>query len=125
MNPAKVDRNRLRNLTDLPNIGPATAADLRLLGIETPGQLAGQCPFELYRQLCRKTGMRHDPCTLDVFMAAIRFLDGEPARAWWVYSGLRKQAMAGAARSSMDQSGAGASERYFPGHAPVHLRNAR
>lgn len=99
MNPAKVDRRRLNTLTDLPNIGPATAADLRFLGIETPEQLAGQCPFALYRRLCRDTGIRHDPCTLDVFMAAIRFLDGEPARAWWTFSELRKRAMAGENRS--------------------------
>lgn len=33
MNPAKVDRNRLARLEDLPNIGPAIARDLRLLDV--------------------------------------------------------------------------------------------
>ena len=41
MNPSKVRRDRLSALTDLPNIGPAMAADLRLLGFERPEQLAG------------------------------------------------------------------------------------
>ncbi len=36
MNPTKVVRERVRTLTDLPNIGPACAADLRRLGITEP-----------------------------------------------------------------------------------------
>ena len=37
MHPAKVRRDHLHQLTDLPNIGPASAADLRRLGIEPTG----------------------------------------------------------------------------------------
>jgi Pathogenicity locus len=48
MNPYKVDRSRVSTLTDLPNIGKAGAKDLELLGIHTPEQLKGQCPFEMY-----------------------------------------------------------------------------
>jgi hypothetical protein len=36
MNPAKVTRDRLTRLTDLPNVGPAFAGDLELLGINRP-----------------------------------------------------------------------------------------
>ena len=39
MHPSKVDRSRLHRLTDLPNVGPAMAKDLLLLGIERPEQL--------------------------------------------------------------------------------------
>lgn len=91
MNPAKVDRARLARLTDLPNVGPAVAADLELLGFREPRELTGQSPFELYERLCVQTGQRHDPCVLDTFMAITRFLDGEPPRPWWAFTEERKQ----------------------------------
>lgn len=90
MNPAKVDRANVTKLTDLPNIGKAGAADLRVLGIETPDQLIGRCPFEMFESLCKKTGVRHDPCVIDVFMSVARFMAGEDARVWWDYTAARK-----------------------------------
>jgi hypothetical protein len=30
--------------------------------------------------LCRITGQRHDPCLLDTFIAAVRFMEGDPKR---------------------------------------------
>ena len=48
MNPHKVDRVRVKLLTDLPNVGKATAEDLRMLGFHSPGQLVGECPFTMY-----------------------------------------------------------------------------
>lgn len=90
MNPAKVNRANVVNLTDLPNVGKASAADLRLLGIETPDQLIGRCPFEMFESLCAKTAIRHDPCVIDVFMSITRFMAGEDARVWWDYTNARK-----------------------------------
>lgn len=90
MNPAKVQRDRIRRLTDLPNVGPATAADLRLLGIRTPEDLVGADPLRLYRTLCERTGVRHDPCVLDVFMSLTDFAAGGPARPWWEFTARRK-----------------------------------
>src|SRR3546814_6601333 len=86
MHPNKVDRERVVQLTDLPNVGKAMAGDLRLLGIETPAQLRGQSPLQLYRRLSRITGTRQDPCVLDVFMAITGFMNGEPPRPWWAYT---------------------------------------
>jgi Pathogenicity locus len=77
-------------LEQLPNIGPAIAADLRLIGIERPADLRGKDAFFLYRQLCEKTGQRHDPCVLDTFMAATDFMRGAPAAPWWKYTAERK-----------------------------------
>ena len=77
-------------LEQLPNIGPALAADLRLLGIERPADLRGRDAFVLYRQLCITTGQRHDPCVLDTFMAAVDFMGGAPAAPWWHYTPQRK-----------------------------------
>lgn len=93
MNPAKVIRSKVRHLTDLPNIGKATAGDLRLLGIRAPEQLVGQCPLRLYERLCRKTGVRHDPCVIDVFMSVTSFMEGGPARPWWELTEARKRLM--------------------------------
>jgi hypothetical protein len=80
-----------QTLEQLPNIGPAIAADLRQLGIQHPSQLAGLDALQLYQQLCRSTGKRQDPCVLDTFMAATDFMRGAAARPWWDYTALRKQ----------------------------------
>jgi hypothetical protein len=77
-------------LEQLPNIGPAIAADLRRIGIERPADLRGKDAFVLYRELCTKTGQRHDPCVLDTFMAATDFMRGAPAAPWWKYTAERK-----------------------------------
>lgn len=77
-------------LEALPNIGPATAADLHLLGIALPAQLIGRDPWVMYETLCRITGQRHDPCLLDVFIATVRFVEGAPALPWWHYTAERK-----------------------------------
>lgn len=91
MNPAKVERSRLRQLTDLPNIGPALADDLRRLGIDQPDQLVGRSPYAMYDQLCASTGQHHDPCVLDVFISITRFMAGEAPRPWWAYTDERKR----------------------------------
>ncbi len=95
MHPSKVDRNRLTLLTDLPNIGKACAEDLRLLGILEPQQLIGKNPYELFEALCKKTGMKIDPCMLDTFISITRFMDGEAPQTWWHYSDERKQTWRG------------------------------
>jgi len=94
MHPSKVDRARLRVLTDLPNIGPACAKDLRLLGIHTPDQLVGRNPFQMFEALCAITATRHDPCVIDVFMSVTHFMAGEAPRPWWAYTAERKRQLA-------------------------------
>jgi hypothetical protein len=101
MNPSKVDRDRLNSLADLPNVGKATAADLRLLGFQFPEQIAGECPYEMYRRLCAKTGTHHDPCVIDVFMSIKEFLKGGPARPWWEFTEARKTASQGNLRNEV------------------------
>jgi hypothetical protein len=77
-------------LEQLPNIGPALAADLRLIGIHHPRELAQRDAFALYQALCRHTGRRHDPCVLDTFMAATDFMRGAQPAPWWHYTPRRK-----------------------------------
>lgn len=96
MSPAKVERrprSDVRQLTDLPNIGRAGADDLRLLGISEPHQLINRDPFEMYEKLCEITGVRHDPCVIDVFISVIHFMNGAAPRAWWAYTEERKQSL--------------------------------
>jgi hypothetical protein len=91
MNPAKVVREKIRRFADLPNVGPAMAGDLELLGFSHPAQLAGADPLQLYESLCRATGERQDPCVLDVFLSITHFLAGGPAQPWWHYTEQRKR----------------------------------
>jgi Pathogenicity locus len=77
-------------LEQLPNIGPALAADLRRIGIHTPRELQGRDAFVLYQKLAAATGTRQDPCVLDTFMAAVDFMNGAAAAPWWAYTAQRK-----------------------------------
>ena len=77
-------------LEQIPNIGPAMVEDFKLLGISRPGQLAGIDPHSLYLRLCELTGTRHDPCVLDTFISAVRFIEGAPPHPWWHYTSERK-----------------------------------
>jgi len=99
MHPAKVMRAEVRQLTDLPNIGKACAADLRLLGITDPEQLLGRNPYEMYNTLNQLTGITHDPCMLDVFISITRFMAGDEARPWWHYTCERKHTLTTLAQS--------------------------
>ncbi|MEO8740652.1 MAG: helix-hairpin-helix domain-containing protein [Casimicrobiaceae bacterium] len=88
----------MTRLEDLPNVGKAIAADLRGIGIRTPAQLCGKDPYALYAKLNRVTGARHDPCVLDTFIAAVRFVEGGPAVPWWTYTEERKRTLVARAR---------------------------
>lgn len=84
-------RSSLTELEQLPNVGPAVAADLRLIGIKHAQDLFGRDPYELFDDLCRITGKRHDPCMLDTMIAVVRFMGGESAKPWWKYTAERKR----------------------------------
>lgn len=87
--------SEVRRFTDIPNVGPATAGDFDTLGLRTPAELAACDADDLHARLCRITGERHDPCMIDVFMAAIEFMRGGPALPWWHYSPKRRARSAG------------------------------
>ena len=71
------------------------AGDFRTLGIHAPSHLLGRDPYQLYDELCQLTGVRHDPCVLDTFISAVRFIEGAPALPWWKYTPERKARLAG------------------------------
>jgi len=81
-------------LAGLRNVGAAALADFRTLGISTIAQLAASEPDTLYRDLCRATGARHDPCVHDVFTAAAHQARTGEAIDWWHFTAARKQRQA-------------------------------
>ncbi len=87
----KKTKQRVTNkLQSIPNVGPAIAAKLELLGIHSPSDLSDKDPYALYDKLCEKTGERHDLCLLDVFISAVSFSKGVPAMPWWKFTTERK-----------------------------------
>jgi hypothetical protein len=86
-------RSEFIELEQLPNVGPAFAADLRLIGIRRPSELVGQDAFTLHAHLCRLTQVQHDPCVIDQFLSAIHFMEGGEAKPWWAFTAERKKAL--------------------------------
>ena len=93
------NRKTVSHLEELPNIGKAMAGDLRLIGINHPKELIGKNPFELYDELCARSGKRHDPCVIDVFMSVVQFMEGGDALPWWAFTEKRKGMIAGGKKS--------------------------
>ena len=87
-------RESIFNFRQIPNIGPAMEKDFRRLKIDHPHKLAGMDPYAIYDRLNRISGVRHDPCVLDTFIAAVRYMEGAPRRPWWKYTAERKRVLA-------------------------------
>jgi len=85
-----MERATFTQLEELPNIGPAIAAKLRRIDVLEPSDLVGRDPYLLFEELGARTGERHDPCLLDVLIAATRFMGGGPEKPWWAYTAERK-----------------------------------
>ena len=84
-------REQLTRLEEIPNVGPATAGDLRRLGVQRPPDLRDQDGYELYDRLCQLDGIRYDPCVIDVFLAAVDYMNGGPVKPWWKFTPQRKR----------------------------------
>ena len=89
------EKAALKRLQTLPNIGPACAKDLYLLGYREPTDLKNENPVAMYDRLCEVTGKRHDPCVLDTFMSVVSFANGEAAQPWWHFTEKRKKMLQG------------------------------
>ena len=85
------DRSDIGDLTALPNVGARTAEVLGQLGVARPGDLIGRDPVAMYREFCRRSGVRQDPCVADVFIAVVRFMEGDEPKPWWAYTAERKR----------------------------------
>ena len=85
------DRKQIKQLQQIINVGKSMEGDFHRLGITKPQQLIGRDPLKLYQQICKVDGVRHDPCVLDCFMAAVSYMDGNPPRVWWDFTSTRKR----------------------------------
>ncbi len=78
-------------LEQIPNIGKSLANDLRKIGITRPAALKDQDGITLYKKLNKITGVRHDPCVADTFIAAVDFMNGGKSTPWWKFTPQRKK----------------------------------
>ena len=88
------NRESVFDFEQIPNVGPRIDDDFRRLKISHPHRLAGQDPYELYERLNELTGVRQDPCVLDTFIAAVRYMEGARKTPWWKYTAERKRQLA-------------------------------
>jgi hypothetical protein len=85
-----MSRTAIKNLQDIPNVGKAIEKDFILLCIKKPVELIGRDPYQMYDELCNLTNKRHDPCLIDVFISAVRYMEGGPPKKWWEFTKERK-----------------------------------
>ena len=83
-----------RQLKDRAGVGRACLKDFEMLGIRSVSKRAKKDGKKLYKELCRLTGTRQDPCVEDTLVCAVaQARDPElPAeqRQWWYWSRVRK-----------------------------------
>lgn len=87
----EMKRSDLKQFRDIPNVGLAIEKDFLALGLEMPTELIGKDPYQLYSDLCRITQKRHDPCVIDVFISAVKYMEGGPLKKWWEFTKERKK----------------------------------
>lgn len=83
-------RNEIKKFQDIPNVGKAIEKDFILIGLKQPIELINKDPYLMYDELCNITQQRHDPCVIDVFISAVNYMKGGPAKKWWEFTKERK-----------------------------------
>ena len=84
-------RKEIKRFRDIPNIGPAIEKNLIALGLNEPAELIGQNPYQMYQDLCDIAQKRYDPCLIDVFISAVKYMEGGPVKKWWEFTAERKK----------------------------------
>ena len=78
----------IKDLRQIPGIGPSIAEDLVNIGITSVGALKGKNPERLYDKANRAAGVVQDPCLLYVFRCAVYFASTRrpsPEKLQWWY----------------------------------------
>ena len=86
-------RSEIKKFQDIPNVGKAMEKNFILLGINEPTGLIDNDPYQMYRDLCHLTRKRIDPCVIDIFISAVRYMEGGPPKKWWEFANERKKKM--------------------------------
>ncbi len=88
-------RNEIKRFQEIPNVGKAIEKDFILIGLKEPIELINKDPYLMYNELCKVTQQRHDPCVIDVFISAVNYMNGGPAKKWWEFTKERKAKLDG------------------------------
>lgn len=81
----------LKQLQEIPGVGPSLSKDLYSLGIRSIDDLIGKDPEKLYIQMCNQRGQHIDRCVLYVFRCAVYYASHEShdpeLLKWWHWKG--------------------------------------
>ncbi|MBI5473063.1 MAG: helix-hairpin-helix domain-containing protein [Ignavibacteriae bacterium] len=86
--PSTTHRSSLKELQQIPGVGPSIAKDLLAIGITRINDLKGKDPERLYEMSNRKAGVVQDRCLLYVFRCAVYFASTKkpsPEKLNWWY----------------------------------------
>ena len=78
----------IKELQQIPGVGPSLAEDLWLVGIRSIHDLKNKDPENLYAKLCTLTNTKHDRCVLYVFRCAVYYASTQkhnPEKLKWWY----------------------------------------
>ena len=95
----------------IPNVGKATAEDLVRLRVRGMRDLAKRDAMTLFKAISTLDGVRHDPCVIDVFMAAVEFARIGSCKPWWKYTPERKAMLDAAEKQSRGSAATRAARR--------------
>ena len=84
-------RSDIKQFHDIPNVGVAIEKDFFALGMCKPIELIGKDPYQMYSDLCRITQKKQDPCLIDVFISAVRYMEEKKKKKWWEFTEERKK----------------------------------
>ena len=81
-------KEQIKELRQIPGIGPSIANDLINIGITKISQLKGKSPERLYKKSNEYAGVVQDRCLLYVFRCAVYYAsnekhDKEKLNWWW------------------------------------------
>ncbi len=85
-----MSKTDIKSLQEIPNVGKAIEKYFNIIGVNSPKQLIGKDPYKMYNELCNATNKKHDPCVIDVFISAVRYMEGGPPKKWWEFTAERK-----------------------------------
>lgn len=82
-----MNKQRLKDLQQIPGIGKAMSEDLYNLGYRQVSDLKNEDSEKMYSDLCKLEGVKFDPCVLYTFRCAVYYAsnknhDSELLK-WW------------------------------------------
>lgn len=83
------NRDALKQLQEIPGVGPSLSRKILGLGYSSVPELAGEDPEAMYQKLMEQTGEHIDRCVLYVFRCAVYYAENSshnPEKLkWWTW----------------------------------------